>query len=41
MKKALELDDYRPIDDISVVVIRTMEREGDDVRRMSIRLPIR
>jgi serine phosphatase RsbU (regulator of sigma subunit) len=41
MKEALELDNYRPIDDISVVVIRTMEREGDDVRRMSIRLPIR
>lgn len=41
MKEALELDNNRPIDDISVVVIRTMEQEGDDVRRMSIRLPIR
>jgi serine phosphatase RsbU (regulator of sigma subunit) len=41
MKEALELDNNRPIDDISVVVIRTMEKEGDDVRRMSIRLPIR
>jgi serine phosphatase RsbU (regulator of sigma subunit) len=38
--KALELDRNRPIDDISVVVIQTLESKGDDVRRMSIRLPI-
>lgn len=38
---ALELDRNRPIDDISVVVIQTLESKGDDVRRMSIRLPIR
>jgi serine phosphatase RsbU (regulator of sigma subunit) len=41
MELALELDDNRPIDDISVVVIRTIEREGDDVRRMTVRLPIK
>lgn len=41
MLKALELDRNRPIDDISVVVIQTLENKGDDVRRMSIRLPIR
>jgi serine phosphatase RsbU (regulator of sigma subunit) len=41
MKKALALDKNRPIDDISVVVIRTLENTGDDVRRMSIRLPLK
>jgi len=41
MKKALAMDNNRPIDDISVVVIRTMENSGDSVRRMSIRLPFR
>jgi serine phosphatase RsbU (regulator of sigma subunit) len=40
MMKALELDKNRPVDDISVVVIRTLENKGDEVRRMSIRLPI-
>lgn len=41
MAEALELDQNRPIDDISVVVIRTMQRGGDEVRRMSMRLPIK
>jgi serine phosphatase RsbU (regulator of sigma subunit) len=41
MKKALELDNHRPIDDISIVVIRTIEHEGDDVRRMTVRLPLK
>ncbi len=37
---AVRLDDGRPTDDISVVVARVMQRNGDDVRRMFVRLPI-
>jgi serine phosphatase RsbU (regulator of sigma subunit) len=37
---AVKLDDNRPADDISVVALKVSEREGDDVRRMSVRLPI-
>jgi len=37
---AVRLDDGRPGDDISVVAFRVAPRDGDDVRRLSIRLPI-
>ena len=37
---AVQLDDGRPADDISVVVLKVVHRAGDDVRRMNIRLPI-
>lgn len=37
---AVSLDDGRHADDISVVVLKVVPLEGDDVRRMSIRLPI-
>jgi serine phosphatase RsbU (regulator of sigma subunit) len=37
---AVQLDDNRPADDISVLVLKVTSRDGDDVRRMSIRLPI-
>ena len=37
---AVRLDDNRPADDISVVVLKASARNGDDVRRMSVRLPI-
>ena len=40
LAQAMQLDDHRPVDDISVVVMRVMPRDGDDVRRMSMRLPI-
>jgi serine phosphatase RsbU (regulator of sigma subunit) len=40
LSQAMRLDDNRPSDDISVVVLRVMQRTGDDVRRMSVRLPI-
>jgi serine phosphatase RsbU (regulator of sigma subunit) len=40
LAQAMQLDDHRPVDDISVVVMRVMPRNGDDVRRMSLRLPI-
>jgi serine phosphatase RsbU (regulator of sigma subunit) len=37
---AVALDDNRPADDISVVVIMVATRQGDDVRRLHVRLPI-
>jgi serine phosphatase RsbU (regulator of sigma subunit) len=36
---ALKLDDNRPVDDISVAVLRVSNRVGDEVRRMTVRLP--
>lgn len=40
LETALNLDHGRPSDDISVVVLRVMGRTGDDVRRMTVRLPL-
>jgi serine phosphatase RsbU (regulator of sigma subunit) len=40
LAEAVTLDDGRPVDDISVVVLKVMERRGDEVRRMTVRLPI-
>ena len=40
LAQALRLDDNRPVDDISVVVVRVMPRQGDDARRLTMRLPI-
>lgn len=37
---AVSLDDNRPADDISVVVLKVTARDGDNVRRMTVRLPI-
>jgi serine phosphatase RsbU (regulator of sigma subunit) len=37
---AVKLDDGRPADDISVLVLKVAPRGGDNVRRMSIRLPL-
>ena len=37
---AIRLDEGRPADDISVLVLKVTSRQGDDVRRMSVRLPI-
>jgi serine phosphatase RsbU (regulator of sigma subunit) len=37
---AVNLDDGRPADDISVVVLKVRALNGDNVRRMSLRLPI-
>lgn len=38
--QAVRLDDNRPADDMSVVVLRVTPRIGDEVRRMAVRLPI-
>ncbi|MCB0101684.1 MAG: SpoIIE family protein phosphatase [Anaerolineales bacterium] len=40
LNEAVRLDDNRPADDISVLVLRVSPRIGDDVRRMNVRLPI-
>ncbi len=37
---AVKLDEGRPADDISVLVLKVVPRGGDDVRRMTVRLPI-
>jgi hypothetical protein len=40
LAEAVHLDEGRPVDDISVVVLKVSRRSGDDVRRMMVRLPI-
>lgn len=41
LSQAMQLDEHRPVDDISVVVLRVMPRQAaDNVRRMTVRLPI-
>ncbi len=40
LAEAVSLDDNRPADDISVVVLKVTPRIGDNVRRMTVRLPI-
>ena len=37
---AVKLDDDRPADDISVLVLKVTSRKGDNVRRLTVRLPI-
>lgn len=38
---ALDLDDHRPIDDTSIVVIKVNSDRSDLIRRMSVSLPIK
>jgi hypothetical protein len=40
LNHALTLDQNRPVDDISVVVVQVLHHSGDDVRRMMVRLPL-
>jgi serine phosphatase RsbU (regulator of sigma subunit) len=40
LAEAVALDEDRPSDDISVVVLKVLKRQGDNVRRMTLRLPI-
>jgi serine phosphatase RsbU (regulator of sigma subunit) len=40
LTEAVNLDENRPADDISVLVLKVTSRIGDNVRRMSVRLPI-
>ncbi len=38
---AIQLDEQRPADDISVLILKVSPKQGDEVRRMSVRLPLR
>ena len=40
LAQAISLDENRPADDISVLVLKVTARAGDSVRRMTVRLPI-
>lgn len=40
LEQAIKLDQGRPVDDISVVVLRVTSHQGDAVRRMTVRLPL-
>jgi serine phosphatase RsbU (regulator of sigma subunit) len=40
LEHALRLDHERPVDDISIVVMSILKQTGDEVRRMSVRLPL-
>lgn len=40
LAQAMRLDEHRPADDISVLVVKVVPRDGDTVRRMTVRLPI-
>jgi serine phosphatase RsbU (regulator of sigma subunit) len=40
LAQSVWLDDNRPADDISVLVLKVTTREGDNVRRMTVRLPL-
>jgi serine phosphatase RsbU (regulator of sigma subunit) len=40
LAQAVALDQGRPRDDITILVVTVFDRLGDDVRRMSVRLPL-
>jgi serine phosphatase RsbU (regulator of sigma subunit) len=40
INQAIKLDQGRPCDDISLVVLKVTNNEGDSIRRMTVRLPI-
>jgi serine phosphatase RsbU (regulator of sigma subunit) len=40
LEHAVRLDENRPSDDVSVLVLKVTTRTGDNVRRMTVRLPI-
>ncbi len=40
LEQALALDDGRPHDDVSVLVLRVADRAGDDVRRLTLQVPL-
>jgi serine phosphatase RsbU (regulator of sigma subunit) len=40
LKHAMILDDNRPVDDVSIVSVSVLPLNGDDVRRMMVRLPL-
>lgn len=40
LEHALRLDQHRPADDVSVVVLSILKHAGDEVRRMGVRIPL-
>lgn len=40
INQAIYLDDGKPVDDISIAVLRVINRTGDNIRRMMTRLPL-
>jgi len=40
LEHAVALDHGRPADDISILVTAILQRQGDDARRLSVRMPI-
>lgn len=40
LSQALRMDNNRPNDDMSVVVLRSISTEADQIRRMTVRLPV-
>jgi len=40
LEHALRLDQHRPADDISLVVMSILPHVGDEARRMTVRLPL-
>ena len=40
LSHAIRLDNNRPNDDMSVVVLRSISTEADQIRRMSVWLPV-
>jgi serine phosphatase RsbU (regulator of sigma subunit) len=40
LSQAIRLDNNRPNDDMSVVVLRTISAETDQIRKMTVRLPV-
>ncbi len=41
LRQAVELDDGRPSDDISVLVAAIRAEDNDDIRKMSLRMPLK
>jgi hypothetical protein len=40
LNQAIRLDQNRPNDDMSVLVMRVVPDESDQIRRMTVRLPV-
>jgi serine phosphatase RsbU (regulator of sigma subunit) len=40
LETAIDMDQGRPVDDITVVVLRVSSLKGDAVRRLAVRLPL-
>jgi serine phosphatase RsbU (regulator of sigma subunit) len=41
LNQAIKMDQGRPNDDMSIVVLKVLAQEGDQIRRMTVRLPFR